>query len=192
MRLAHTCCGTDCVPYERASPHRPAPSSQCCNSELYGLIFGDVWFCMHLFFFLTQCQYHAHFSYCKARSHLSCLPPPCRHLADLPAAFFDLPDTVPARGAALTTLNSLREMATKGSLRQGHLILIGFLCSLQTETGSFEGVWSPTQVLCIRLQRSLPLSFGPTVLFTEYGLFPRQGKVGQLQRARESFRNACT
>lgn len=107
------------------------------------------------------------------------LPLACWALLCLPLTHLTPSHGPSARAAALTTFNSLREMLTKGSLKQGQLNLISFLCSPKAETGSFRGCTrSPKQLLWICLQRSLPIFFSPAAVFHKLGVIPLPGKGG--------------
>lgn len=158
-------------------------------------------FCMHLFFNLMPIC--ACFFLCTVWQGLTapvCLHPAAIWLTLICCAHCSFPLTCmtpsqgsSARGAALTTSKSLREMVTKGSLKRGQLILTGFLCSPQAEIASFggeSGAQSGTSDSVCRGASLSPLAL--QYCFTNWGLFPWQGKVGGLQRARESFRNTCT
>lgn len=126
------------------------------------------------------------FQYWRARPRCFSLPSPIQlPLACWPLLCLPLTHVTPshgpsARAAALTTFKSLREMVTKGSLKQWQLDLISFLCSPKAETGStFRGcASSPKQLLWICLQRSLPLFFSHTAVFHKLGVIPLAGKGG--------------
>lgn len=161
------------------------PVSQYCNSQLLKKK-SDFVGCVHLLFNLMPVMCSVLFWYWMARPSLllfaltlqafSC-PLPAGHSSAL--THMTSSHGTSARAAALTTFNSLREMVTKGSLKQGQLNLISFLCSPKAETGSFRGcASSPKQLLWTYLQRSLPLIFSPAAVFHELGVIPFPGKGG--------------
>lgn len=139
--------------------------------------------CVHLLFNLMPILCSVLFQYWMARPRCFCLPSPSRHsTAGHSSACLWLMwhhPMVPLQGQLHWPHLNLREMGTKGSLKQGQLNFISFLCSPKAESGSFRScASSPEQLLWICLQRSLPLFFSPTAMFHKLGVIPLAQKGG--------------